>query len=61
MIFISYACLHGLSPAHVRDEFRVTGTWPPGISKIDILRLLMGKGVGSSQRDVDLPRLSRLL
>lgn len=61
MDVISYACLHGLSTANIRDGFRVTGTWPPDISKIDIPRLLLGKGGGSAKRDVDLPRLSRLL
>lgn len=57
MLVLAEACLHDLSSVHVINGFKKTGAWPVDASKVDVARLLTGKGASYACSRVDLPRL----
>lgn len=57
MLVIAQACLHGLSSVNVVSGFNNTGAWPVDPRRIDVGRLLTGKGAAYASRKVDLRRL----
>ena len=54
MMVMADAYLHGLSSVHVINGFQNTGAWPVDPKKVEVVRLLTGRGATNAARREDL-------